>query len=381
MCGYQGWFNTPADGAERGWVHYGKNARFEPGACTIDLWPDMAEYDRKYETPFRMADGSRAYVFSSYDESTVDLHFRWMQEYGIDGAFLQRFVVTLKTESGREHACKVLNSALKAARKYGRAIAVMYDLSGMQPGDEAILEADWRFICRTYGVNCRQRYPVYLFHNGKPLVAVWGAGFNDNRKYGPEEVRKITDFLKADSCAIQLGVPAHWRELTGDCLPDTALHRLLANADIVHPWFVGRYDEPSYADFLPLLEADMQWCRSHGKAYVPTLFPGFSWHNMHPETRLDAIPRNGGRFFWKQAVGAIQTGCPMLYIAMFDEIDEGTAIFKCTREAPTGKSPFVTIGKTLPSDHYLWLAGQAGRLLRKEIRASQQIPRRLNLSQ
>ena len=44
MAGYQGWFNTPGDGAGRNWHHYEKGKRFEPGWCTIDLWPEVDEY-------------------------------------------------------------------------------------------------------------------------------------------------------------------------------------------------------------------------------------------------------------------------------------------------------------------------------------------------
>ena len=44
MAGYQGWFNAEGDGANRGWNHYRKGNRFEPGHCTIDYWPDI---DRK----------------------------------------------------------------------------------------------------------------------------------------------------------------------------------------------------------------------------------------------------------------------------------------------------------------------------------------------
>ena len=80
MAGYQGWFNCEGDGANRGWTHYAKHGKFEDGSCTIDYWPEMDEYEVKYKTPFKFADGSPAYVFSSYDESTVDLHFKWMKE-------------------------------------------------------------------------------------------------------------------------------------------------------------------------------------------------------------------------------------------------------------------------------------------------------------
>lgn len=92
MCGYQGWFHAEGDGANVGWIHYGKGAP-EPGACSIDFWPDMSEMDddEKYATSFEHADGSTAYLFSSGNRKTVMRHFKWMKEHGIDGVFLQRF--------------------------------------------------------------------------------------------------------------------------------------------------------------------------------------------------------------------------------------------------------------------------------------------------
>ena len=63
----------------------------------------------------------------------------------------------------------------------------------------------------------------------------------------------------------------------------------------------------------------------------------------------------------------------MLYIAMFDEIDEGTAIMKVSQDPPVGKDRFVTY-EGLPADHYLWLTGQIGRLMRGEIPATDAVP-------
>ena len=60
----------------------------------------------------------------------------------------------------------------------------------------------------------------------------------------------------------------------------------------------------------------------------------------------------------------------MVYQAMFDEVDEGTAIFKCTNDPPVGESKFVTY-EGLPSDFYLKLVGQAGRLIRGEMKATE----------
>src|SRR6201996_9193865 len=82
MAGYQGWFNAPDDGAGRGWNHYHAAGPLEDGNCKFDLWPDVTEYKNTYPSPFLQKDGPPARLFSSYDASTTDLHFKWMQQYG-----------------------------------------------------------------------------------------------------------------------------------------------------------------------------------------------------------------------------------------------------------------------------------------------------------
>jgi len=379
MAGYQGWFNAEGDGAGRGWFHYASNNLFEPGHTKVDYWPDVSEYLVKYKTPFTLADGSPAYVFSSYDESTVDLHFKWMKEYGIDGVFMQRFVTTLKNPKGARHYEKVLASAVKSAKKYGRAISIMYDLSGMNPDDYKIVIDDWKKLIDQYNFNKKNSYENYLFHNKRPLVAIWGAGFNDGRKYGLKEVEKIIDFLKNDPVyggSVLLGVPTFWRELKYDTQDDPFLHQLIRKVDIVHPWFVGRYNENTYPQFKERIKKDLAWCTANGLDYVPVVYPGFSWQNMRPQDPFDAIPRNKGKFLWAQLAGGIEVGAEMLYVAMFDEIDEGTAIFKCAKDVPIGASKFVPYENEIPTDHYLWLTGQAAGILKKEIPFQSDMPYR-----
>jgi hypothetical protein len=99
---------------------------------------------------------------------------------------------------------------------------------------------------------------------------------------------------------------------------------------------------------------------------MPVVFPGFSRHNMKGDS-LGAIPRLKGQFLWSQIVANVNAGADMLYFAMFDEVDEGTAIFKITNDPPSSEeAPFLTL-EGLPADFYLRMAGQAGRLLRKEV--------------
>ena len=65
---------------------------------------------------------------------------------------------------------------------------------------------------------------------------------------------------------------------------------------------------------------------------------------------------------------------------MFDEVDEATAIFKCTNHPPEGDGVHFLNMEGLPSDHYLRLAGLAGELMRGENNLSKSIPQLIPLS-
>ena len=73
-------------------------------------------------------------------------------------------------------------------------------------------------------------------------------------------------------------------------------------------------------------------------------------------------------------VAAKRAGAEMIYVAMFDEVDEGTAIFKCTNQPPVGDGVSFLTYEGLPSDHYLQLTGEAAKLLREEIPVSEAMP-------
>lgn len=378
MVGYQGWFNCPGDGANLGWGHWGTShgRRFGPGNLTIDLWPDVSEYDddELYVTPFFHADGTPAKVFSSHNRKTVIRHFKWMRDYGIDGAFVQRFSHGLDDSTQRYHKDKVLSNAREGANLYGRTYAVMYDITGM-PDDEIItVFDDWKILCNKMHIT---EDPAYQHHNGKPLVAIWGVGFNDKikKRAGLGVCKELIQKFKLSRYSIMLGVPTGWRAQDLDASDDPELHSVLLMADVLSPWPVGRFSDMSglkeHAE--KYWQKDITWAKGRNIDYMPVVFPGFSWHNMKGD-KLDKIPRLDGRFLWSQIVANKKAGADMLYIAMFDEVDEGTAIFKCTNNPPTNDGvKFVTFN-SLPSDFYLRLAGEAGKLLRDEIPLTENVP-------
>jgi hypothetical protein len=79
-----------------------------------------------------------------------------------------------------------------------------------------------------------------------------------------------------------------------------------------------------------------------------------------------------GRFFWKQFCAAAELGLDMGCVAMFDEVDEGTAIYKGTIVPPV-QAHFVGL-EGLPSDWYLRLAGEGTKMLLKQRDFTKELP-------
>jgi hypothetical protein len=168
------------------------------------------------------------------------------------------------------------------------------------------------------------------------------------------------------------GVPSRWRTLTRDSQSDAAWARVYRSFDILSPWTVGRFRDVEGIDrfYAEEVEKDLAETRRLGIEYMPVLYPGFSWHNMNRAAPFNPIPRQGGRFYWRQVERALRAGSTTLYVAMFDEVDEGTAMFKIAasrRETPVER-PIVTLdadGEPLPSDWYLRLARETQRRVGK----------------
>lgn len=368
FCGYQGWFRCEGDGAKNGWFHYAAGGKFEPGHVNIELWPDVAELgkDERFATPFSHADGSVAEVFSSAHPATVRRHFKWMREYGIDGAFVQRFATTTLDPRFREPMDGILTQCIASAQSENRKWVLMYDLSGLKPADFPKVREDWKRLHESGPMKAED--PAYQNAGGRPLVALWGLGFND-RPAALDEWDALIGFFREEKCAVMVGVPCYWRTLDRDTIADPRLLEIIAKADVVSPWAVGRFGttEDAAKRVDALLKPDLAWCRERGLDYLPVAFPGFSWHNLMKsrgqQAKMDAIPRRGGRFLWSQAVAAKEAGAKSIYIAMFDEMDEGTAIFKTSANPPVGATRFLA-EPDLPADHYLWLSGRIGDFLR-----------------
>jgi len=383
IFGYQGWFECPGDAASEGWRHWlsGKKA-------SVDMLPDITELDpaERCATEWTTPDHQPTWVFSSQNRRTVERHFQWMKDYGLDGVALQRFATHLQPAL-RQPLDRVLANVRAAAESTGRVFFLMYDLSGMTSDTLPTVADDWARL----EAGELTASPAYQRHRGRPVLALWGLGFT-GRPITPDAAKRLLQTLRDQSApyggvTFLGGVPGGWRIHRGDGAADSAWDEVYRSLDIISPWTVGRYVDDAGADAYrrTYLEPDLAETRRLRLDYMPVIFPGFSWANLmiarnQPDKALsNQIPRRCGRFYWRQVYNAISAGTSMIYGAMFDEVDEGTAMFKVLadrRQLPAAQS-FVTLdadGCALPSDWYLQLAGKATGALRSRRPVSPDLP-------
>lgn len=161
------------------------------------------------------------------------------------------------------------------------------------------------------------------------------------------------------------GSPTHWQTLAGDADPNPDFLPVWYNEfDAISPWTVGRYHDEESADRfarekiakdLAALD-DPRNTKGRKVDYIPVVFPGASGHNLtQGKWGLNAQPRDGGRFLWRQLFNVRKAGARIIYGAMWDEYDEGTAFLPIAskkRELPKEQT-FLALdadGYDLPTD-------------------------------
>lgn len=380
LIGYQGWFTCPSDGSGR-WTHWSRGAP-TPDTLTVELFPDTSELDpdERCEIPGMTIDSKPAYLFSSRNQKTVSRHFQWMKQYGLDGVLVQRFVGEIRRK--QQDGDVVLRNIMKAAAESGRTFAIEYDISSANPDTFAqTIEDDWRYLVNDVKITS---HPNYQHHAGKPVVSVWGMGLSDGDAHPPVNPQLALDLINwFKSRATYIGgTPAHWSTLTADSRSDPAWADVYATMDIVQPWNVGRYGTLAAVNKwkTDVIALDLKTAAANHQLYMPVVFPGFSWHNLKRTAKENQIPRLGGEFLWRQAYNAKMAGATVLKIAMFDEVDEGTAILKAVphRNQAPDQGYWLTLdadGDELPNDWYLRLAGEITKMFHGDIKPDPTVPK------
>lgn len=422
LFGYQGWFST-VHGQYSSWKHWSSDDDIFsspiPTNASFDFWPDTSEYKFKYPIPVKdsyvlSSRGELVYLFSNEDFQTVDTHFRWMREHNLDGVFHLRFVSPISNPSSDIFLfkSKVLENIKLAAEKHGRVFAIRYNITdpsstkhpnGNVLNELEVISNDWKRLVDS-GVT---RSSAYLNHNNLPVVSVYGIGFNKKMTTASFiQQRKILEFFTSNPnpkyrAYVVGGVPTRWRDSAssdyeskymaedgGDAAKSTALEPFIDLYDkkymgAIHPWHVGRFNSDSLESFFTsVVIPDANEAHLRGLLYIPTLWPGFSWAHLEKQTtqkHWNFVPREGGIFYWRQALlFASNKNVNAFFSANFDEVDEGTAMFKqiaTSMDLPDpndidykdpygGFIPLNIDGYEVPNDFFLTLANYASRLLK-----------------
>ena len=358
ICGYQGWFRSPGDPEGGGWVHYYRGQDLTDP--TVEMWPVMDEYsyEERYPVPgWTLKDSKPATLFSSANKKTVLRHFQWMQAYGIHGVAVQRFVGGLYPGHPND-SYRIPAYAREAANRTGRTFYIMYDQSGM-PGNLLVeyVRRDWKILVDSMQITKDERY---LHHNGKPIVSIFGYW---SERFSPDVAAQLAAIFKEPGYeALIIG--------SGDRIqPDSTNWNTIYNDFFAYfPWNVGNYTS---LDLNTAFVQTQQWpsektfLESRSVKFMPLVFPGFGWDNLMNKTPgTTKFGRRKGEVMWKEIVDASSLNVNAMYIAMFDEIDESTAIFKITDNIPVNH--YYADNEGLPSDFYLCLTGYASSIIAGE---------------
>ena len=370
VCGYQGWFRTPGDDTDTGWEHYIPDwgGELMPSKIAMDMWPDMTEFtpaEQHLAPGFSYPDGRQATLFSSHNWRTVLRHFQWMQAWGIDGVALQRNADDL--QDANPEYIRDLSYVRAAANMTGRCYYIEYALKiPTKAADLPYIERDWHMLNDVMHIT---QDPAYLHEGGKPVVGIFG--FYSSQIESPETANEVLDIFSEPGPyqAFVAGAGLwSWRTAFSN-----SWKQVIYRLGSYQPWNTGNAQGGAIGPNTSYWAADKADLAAHHVLYQPQIYPGGSDDNRsHRAGHSNSNPRAKGSFYWSQFAAATGIGAPWAFVGMFDELDEGTEIFKVTSSPPT-QAYFIGY-EGLPSDCYLCFTSKGAQMLRHQIPFSQSKP-------
>jgi hypothetical protein len=277
-----------------------------------------------------------------------------MQQNGCDTAALQRFDPNSSEGPTRD---AMATKVRIAAETYGRKFYIMYDVTDWF-NMQSEIKADW-----TNKMSALTASSAYARQNGKPVVDIWGFGFNDsNHPWDAPTCLDVVNWFKGQGCYVIGGVPREWRTSSGGSR--SGYLGVYHAFNMLSPWMVGAIGNIADADnaYNTYTVPDLADCRANGVDYQPCVLPG----------DLSARQRAHGDFMWRQFYNMVRAGCSSVYISMYDEYGEGNQIAKTAENSSMNpsNSGLLTLdedGTACSSDYYLRLTADGGKMLKGQI--------------
>jgi len=337
------------------------------GSNEVTEWKDQTTFNNNAVTLtgsiYKVQDGSLSWLDFGTDRNVMQLFSSsesdiWLdQSTGSDGFCV---ILSFKTNSLNEDWNDVIGNSSVVSAGFGLRYSNSGTIKAYLGGKDI----------STAGSNIEA---------GKPVVGFWGLG-NANRQMTPAQATQILDsFQKPAESKYQVyvmgGVPNDWRTNTKE-----GFMPVYERLDMISPWRPIFYD-PYNQVWLDRMAGDKAWCDARGIDYNPTVSPGASvaYQNFDPTLR-NKNPRNGGKYLWKQVYEICKLKNKFIYVAMYDEIDEGTAMYKMAKtqdECPVLDPSLVPLnedGYDLPGDWYLQIGTEIQKMLEGTIPLTNVLP-------
>lgn len=360
VFGYQGWYTgnwkwfSPA-GTIAGPPNITKDER-----VLTDYIPYVDDYPSSCWEPtnFILANGSTAHWFYSNCSAVVEKHFQYMVKYKIDGIFVQRFGSAADPTNEYYNAgIQVLQWVRQFAEKYGKYFAIEYDYGGLAGTSNSsrylpIIKADYtNIIIPLFNSSS------YIYQDGKPVIAIYGAGFNTNSSQSGSgtgtQWQQIWDTLSNSTAPPWkvLGIPWYWRSYQPPNNDPLNIWPLFKNMDCLLPWGVGAYNSPNdfKSYYTNQLKPGKNLTDSLGIKFAPVVHPGTENANA-AYNNTAAGPRGPfglGRYnttTWQYSLGNATSADlkpHFVFGAMFDEYTEGSQILPALtwKQLPNNTNP------------------------------------------
>ena len=230
--------------------------------AVFDFFPDTSQYPSEclFTSGYQFANGTNATLYDNTCEGVVDAHFRWMQEYGVDGVIVQRFRSALNDTSfitvrlsPKLTNYQVLELVQAAAEKYGRGFMVEYDLSGSNSSLGSTADQfndDYNGKIKRFTSSS-----AYIKQDGKPALMAFGIGIRP--AISESDALDLVTKLKASGTFFGLGVAQDW---AGDVVNNTGHVETYKTADFISPWTIGAYLIDEYPQYYQDLQVpDFAW--------------------------------------------------------------------------------------------------------------------------
>lgn len=375
VVGYAAYYGAEGDGSPQDksasmWSRW--NVQGEaPNRSQIqfEMFPDLREYSQLYNISFNNSpSGHRAQLFSSWDNSTIDLHFNWMRIYNIDVVALERRGENLTSNKNNaiEWSDGIAVRVQKYAEKHDLKFYITYRLKRwLNFATEFMSDLDH---VKGLGVF---NSAAYAKQDGKLVIGVRDISFvHSESPKDAASVGVILSNLRSQGFYIIGGVPNGF--LTGG--DDTAPGFSYADLDMYQPdtlrLFKGVNDVVSFRLRMRTIRDSS---RRNGHDYQVVLYPGFGDSNTRNDgTPFNEYPRLRGNLLWRQFVNMRELGLKNAYIYSFDGFKYASAIAKVAEDAtqtPPGQN-FVRLnddGQHVSADFYLRLVAEGSRMMKGQV--------------